>query len=115
MDRTRIAGLIQSAVSGSLAAVVLLAASAVAQAHYVWLEGDGTGPARAYFGEFGEDLREKTGGVPGRIATARAFLIVPAAPLEERSRGEGTTAYDRHRHVATLSFVADQGIVWTGK
>ncbi|HEX2889289.1 hypothetical protein [Vineibacter terrae] len=37
----------------------LLLAAGAAQAHYVWIERDGDGPARAYFGEWAEDLREK--------------------------------------------------------
>jgi hypothetical protein len=32
-----------------------------AQAHYVWLERDGEGPAYAYFGEWVDDIREKAG------------------------------------------------------
>jgi hypothetical protein len=46
----------------------------VLQAHYVWLEYDGNGPARAYFGEWVDDLREKAGGLLDRIKAPRAFL-----------------------------------------
>ena len=226
---------LRGVVSTGLAALVLLVAGGVAHAHYVWLEGDGSGPVRAYFGEFGDDLREKSGGLLDRIAAPRASLVdspaplaierradhleiavtgsgdvrlvetglaprddrraggktktifyarqgrsqtrggldlelVPAAPngnafsvvfrgapvakaevkvygpprwektfhtddrgrvtidtpwrgqyvvevvhLEERPGGEGAGVYDRLRHVSTISFVVDQGIVWTGK
>ncbi len=37
----------------------ILLAAGTAQAHYLWAERDGSGPARAYFGEWSEDVREK--------------------------------------------------------
>ena len=45
-----------------------------AQSHFVWIERDGEGPARAYFGEWADDLREKTGGSLDRIKSPQAFL-----------------------------------------
>jgi uncharacterized GH25 family protein len=57
-----------------VAVVTLLVVSSVAQAHYVWVERDGTGSARTYFGEWQEDLHEKTGGLLDRIKSPRAFL-----------------------------------------
>jgi hypothetical protein len=45
-----------------------------AHAHFVWLERDGEGPARAYFGEWIDDIREKTGGLLDRFKAPRAFL-----------------------------------------
>jgi uncharacterized GH25 family protein len=45
-----------------------------AHAHYVWLERDGDGPARVYFGEWIEDVREKSGGMLDRIKAPRVFL-----------------------------------------
>jgi uncharacterized GH25 family protein len=56
---------------------VLLAALLLthpAQAHYVWLERDGEGPARVYFGEWIDDIREKSGGLLDRIKEPRVFL-----------------------------------------
>jgi Domain of unknown function (DUF4198) len=44
------------------------------QAHYVWLERDGDGMTRVYFGEWQLDIREKTGGLLDRIKTPRAFV-----------------------------------------
>lgn len=65
--------------------IVLAAALTVmalpAQAHFVWLERDGTGPAAAFFGEWDEDLRETSG--PG------GHLDVIAGPVafqEDRSK-----------------------------
>ena len=50
-------------------------------AHYVWLERDGDGPARAYLGEWIDDIREKTGGLLDRIKAPRVFLGASAEPL----------------------------------
>ena len=52
--------------------VTLLLVSS-AHAHYVWLERDGDGPARAYLGEWVDDIREKTGGMLDRIKAPRVF------------------------------------------
>jgi len=53
---------------------VIFALIDVAHAHFVWLERDGEGPARAYFGEWIDDIREKTGGLLDRFKAPRAFL-----------------------------------------
>jgi hypothetical protein len=49
--------------------IVLLALSENVHAHFLWLERDGDGPARAYFGEWIDDIREKTGGnaLPAKV------------------------------------------------
>ena len=52
-----------------------------AHAHFVWLERDGDGPARAYFGEWIDDIREKTGGLLDRFKAPRAFLGTSTEPL----------------------------------
>ena len=62
-------------------AVLLLALSETAQAHFLWLERDGDGPARAYFGEWIDDIREKTGGLLDRFKTPRAYLGTSTEPL----------------------------------
>ena len=61
--------------------ILLLALSENAHAHFVWLERDGDGPARAYFGEWIDDLREKTGGLLDRFKAPRAFLGASSEPL----------------------------------
>jgi hypothetical protein len=48
--------------------------TSAAQAHYVWLERDGDGITRVYFGEWQLDIREKTGGLLDRIKAPRAFI-----------------------------------------
>ena len=57
----------------TISAILLLTLSANAQAHFVWLERDGEGPARAYFGEWIDDIREKTGGLLDRFKAPRGF------------------------------------------
>jgi len=57
-------------------------AGGVAHAHYVWLERDGEGPARAYFGEWVDDIREKTGGLLDRFKAPRVFLGASNEPLQ---------------------------------
>lgn len=64
-------------------AAVLTVAALPAQAHFVWLERDGTGPAAAFFGEWDEDVRE-TSGAGGHldvIAGPVAFQADKARPL----------------------------------
>ncbi len=60
-----------------------------ANAHYLWLERDGNGPAKAYFGEWAEDLHEKAGGLLDRFRKPRAFLTSPAEllPIDKRNDG----------------------------
>lgn len=54
-----------------------------AQAHAIWLERDGLGPARLYFGEFAENLREKTGATLDKIATPAAWQDDSRRPLAQ--------------------------------
>ncbi|HVO93551.1 MAG TPA: hypothetical protein VMT22_11955 [Terriglobales bacterium] len=55
-------------------ALLFLALSETTHAHFFWLERDGDGPARAYFGEWIDDIREKTGGLLDRFKAPHAFL-----------------------------------------
>jgi hypothetical protein len=66
-----------------------LLVSANAQAHYLWLERDGDGSAKAYFGEWVDDLHEKAGGLLDRFKNPRAFLTSAndRLPIEKRSDG----------------------------
>jgi hypothetical protein len=64
--------------------IVILATLALipsVHAHYVWLERDGEGPARAYLGEWIDDIREKTGGMLDRIKAPKVFLGSSTEPL----------------------------------
>ncbi|MBA4090298.1 MAG: nickel uptake transporter family protein [Sphingobium sp.] len=60
----------------SLALVALVSLSCVAQAHEIWVERDGTGPARIYLGEPGEALPE--GGDP-EFEKLKAPKLMPAS------------------------------------
>lgn len=64
----------------------LLLASTAAEAHYIWLERDGL-VARAYYGEWAEDVREKTGGYLDRIKDPDAFQAGRGTtlPIERRA------------------------------
>lgn len=64
----------------AIAAGVLLFAGS-AQAHFVWIERDGAGEARAYFGEWADDVREKAGGHLDLIKTPQAFQADRARKL----------------------------------
>jgi hypothetical protein len=64
-----------------ISAVLLLALNETAHAHFLWLERDGDGPARAYFGEWIDDIREKTGGLLDRFKAPRAYLGTSTEPL----------------------------------
>lgn len=64
--------------------IVILATLALipsVHAHYVWLERDGDGPARAYLSEWIDDIREKTGGMLDRIKAPKVFLGASTEPL----------------------------------
>lgn len=65
-----------------LFALTMLAASGAACAHYVWLERDAAGPARAYFCEWENDKVEKTGAMLDRISTPVAHLGHVGNPMK---------------------------------
>lgn len=59
----------------------MLGAAASASAHMVWVERDGAAPvARAYFGEWAEDVREKAGGYLDLIKAPQAYGTDAAKP-----------------------------------
>ena len=70
------------------AAVTMMFVVSTVQAHFVWVEYDGNGSARAYFGEWAEDVREKTGGALDRIKTPQAFVTSPHDPLSIERRAD---------------------------
>ena len=68
--------------------ILILALIDTAHAHFVWLERDGDGPARAYFGEWIDDIREKTGGLLDRYKTPRVFLGASDEPDDQSADPE---------------------------
>lgn len=73
--------------STMLVLITLLAGNA--QAHYLWLERDGNGPAKAYFGEYADDKHEKAGGLLDRFTNLRAFLVSPKDLVAVEKRSDG--------------------------
>ena len=73
--------------------ILILALIDTAHAHFVWLERDGEGPARAYFGEWIDDIREKTGGLLDRFKAPRVFLGTSNDPLPVK-RNENNLEFD---------------------
>jgi hypothetical protein len=83
-------------------ALFILGLIDTAHAHFVWLERDGDGPARAYFGEWIDDIREKTGGLLDRFKAPHAYLgasadLLPVKRnennLEVRIKGRGDVRF----------------------
>lgn len=58
-----------------------LAWSQSVSAHYLWLERDGAGATRAYYGEWADDIREKTGGLLDRFKNPRVVIGAGTEPL----------------------------------
>lgn len=90
----------------TILAILLLGFSALAQAHYLWIEREG-GTAKVYFGEWNDDLRETDAGpmkaiqglkvyaADGKDVTFErkpAYFFVPAAPTGD------LRAYDEVMH-----------------
>ena len=64
------------------AAILIFALTDSVHAHFVWLERDSDGTARAYFGEWIDDIREKTGGLLDRFNAPRVFVGANNEPLQ---------------------------------
>ena len=65
----------------TIAALLIFGWASQSPAHYLWLERDGDGPVRAYFGEWADDIREKTGGLLDRFKNPRVFVGANSEPL----------------------------------
>lgn len=70
-----------------LAAVALLGCAGAAQAHFVWLERSDLGPAKAYFGEWADDLREKRDGLLGKVLVAPVVTGADGKTLKVSAEG----------------------------
>ncbi len=71
----------------TLAAIALLGTAGAAQAHFVWLERSAEGPAKAYFGEWADDLQEKRDGLLGKIMVSPVVTGADGKAL--KASGEG--------------------------
>ncbi len=96
-----------------------LALGGAAHAHFVWLEPATGGEAKAYFGEWADDLRETEAGhlklvsAPAAVAADGTLptpwpgqYVVEVNHTDKDAGGEWDgKRYTQTRHVATLSFI----------
>ncbi|AZS78329.1 DUF4198 domain-containing protein [Achromobacter spanius] len=71
----------------TLAAIALLGSAGAAQAHFVWLERGAEGPAKVYFGEWADDVREKQDGLLGKVMVAPVVTAADGTVLKASSKG----------------------------
>lgn len=71
----------------TLAAIALMGSAGAAQAHFVWLERGAEGPAKAYFGEWADDVREKQDGLLGKIMVAPVVTAADGTVLKASGKG----------------------------
>jgi len=71
----------------TLAAIALLGSAGAAQAHFVWLERGAEGPAKAYFGEWADDVREKQDGLLGKIMVSPVVTAADGTVLKASGKG----------------------------
>lgn len=62
---------------------IMLMATSQVYAHNVWLERDGQGPVRVYFGHYDKGMVEKTG---ERLDIIKAETVLPSGALVSRQR-----------------------------
>jgi uncharacterized GH25 family protein len=70
-----------------LAAIALMGSAGAAQAHFVWLERGAEGPAKAYFGEWADDVREKQDGLLGKIMVSPVVTSADGTVLKASGKG----------------------------
>lgn len=71
----------------TLAAIALMGSAGAAQAHFVWLERGAEGPAKAYFGEWADDVREKQDGLLGKIMVSPVVTAADGTVLKASGKG----------------------------
>lgn len=71
----------------TLAAIALLGSAGAAQAHFVWLERTAEGPAKAYFGEWADDVREKRDGFLGKVLVSPVVTAADGKTLKASAEG----------------------------
>ncbi|WP_447988175.1 DUF4198 domain-containing protein [Achromobacter spanius] len=71
----------------TLAAIALMGSAGAAQAHFVWLERGAEGPAKAYFGEWADDVREKQDGLLGKIMVSPVVTSADGTVLKASGKG----------------------------
>ena len=77
----------------TLAALALLGSAGAAQAHFVWLERGADGPAKAYFGEWADDLREQREGLLGKVLASPEVTGADGKALPQAGQGADFIAF----------------------
>ncbi|MNS75435.1 Nickel uptake substrate-specific transmembrane region [compost metagenome] len=77
----------------TLAAIALMGSAGAAQAHFVWLERGAEGPAKAYFGEWADDVREKQDGLLGKIMVSPVVTAADGTVLKASEKGADFVAF----------------------
>jgi uncharacterized GH25 family protein len=77
----------------TLAAIALMGSAGAAQAHFVWLERGAEGPAKAYFGEWADDVREKQDGLLGKVLVAPVVTAADGTVLKASEKGADFVAF----------------------
>ncbi|AYD63620.1 DUF4198 domain-containing protein [Achromobacter sp. B7] len=77
----------------TLAAIALMGGAGAAQAHFVWLERGGEGAAKAYFGEWADDVREKQDGLLGKVLVAPVVTAADGTVLKASAKGTDFVEY----------------------
>lgn len=77
----------------TLAAIALMGSAGAAQAHFVWLERGAEGPAKAYFGEWADDVLEKQDGLLGKVLVAPVVTAADGTVLKASEKGVDFVAF----------------------
>jgi uncharacterized GH25 family protein len=77
----------------TLAAIALMGSAGAAQAHFVWLERGAEGAAKAYFGEWADDVREKQDGLLGKVLVAPVVTAADGTVLKASEKGADFVAF----------------------
>lgn len=88
--------------------IALLAVAVPASAHYLWIERQGDGRARLYFGEYQDNEREKAGGRLDEIRDPRAWFLDRHARRRELTAAKRADHFDLGPVNATAAVFAEE-------
>lgn len=77
----------------TLAALALLGCAGAAQAHFVWLERGDDGVAKAYFGEWADDEREKFDGLLSKVLANPVVTTADGKTVKSTGHGVDSVAF----------------------
>ncbi len=87
--------------------IALLASALPASAHYLWIERQGDGRARLYFGEYQDNEREKSGGRLDEIRSPRAWFVDRRGQRHELQAAKLADHFDLGRASAPAAVLAE--------